>query len=403
MRGTLDFLVSDAVEAKLLRRLFVFHVIPVLNPDGVYYGNNRCGLSGCDLNRQWKSPNATDHPTIFHAKALIESLSVVFYCDFHGHSRKMNVFMYGCDSKKHPNPIARYFPRLLANSAHRYVSHEACSFQVNRGREATARVVVGRDLGVANSFTLEASFCGADFGVLAQMHFNIRHLLDLGLLVGQSLLEFAVPAPMDRSPLLEWVQQASTPHPSLYAYIASQYADKDVLWSTMPLHLTRSKVKKPLKKTKSVKAKKATKLRTHASLLPTPVPPIISAVATKRKESIKAKAKPPLLPKPSESLKKELKLLKHATMPLPLKKDGKPRSRSETPIPRPTKVAETSASDNNHSEPLGRVLKKAPTVPPRSVGLGFRRLALPTTTTGCTPEDDDLRRSRRVSFPTVSK
>ena len=51
----------------------MFKVVPMLNPDGVVYGNNRCSLAGVDLNRQWKKPSRTLHPTIYYAKALIRS------------------------------------------------------------------------------------------------------------------------------------------------------------------------------------------------------------------------------------------------------------------------------------------------------------------------------------------
>ncbi|OQR86993.1 metalloprotease family M14A [Achlya hypogyna] len=397
MRGTLDFLVSDAVEARLLRRLFVFHVIPVLNPDGVFFGNNRCGLSACDLNRQWKTPCRVLHPTIYYAKQLIESLAVVFYCDFHGHSRKMNVFMYGCDSKKHANPIARYYPKLLAAAGHRYVCYDACNFQVNRGREATARVVVGRDLGVANSFTLEASFCGADMGVLAKMHYNVRHLLDLGLVVGQTLLDYAVPMPMDRQPLLEWVQQ-SDGHPSLYTYIAAQYAQKETLWSVIPLHLTRTK-----KKSKRAKPTAKRKLK----LKPTPPPPVVAQpqLVPPKSKVLKTKrvALPP--PKASDKLKKELKtgLLKDAMPPpLALKKfaplEAKTKltthKRCDTPPPPKTPKSGGDDADNNHSDVL-RVGKRST--------LGYRRLGLSSPASCKDGSEDDARRSRRISFPTVMK
>jgi hypothetical protein len=36
----------------------------------------------------------------------------------------------------------------------KYVSFKDCSFAVKKGREATARVVVARELGVANSYTV---------------------------------------------------------------------------------------------------------------------------------------------------------------------------------------------------------------------------------------------------------
>jgi len=51
MRGILEFLTGESNDAKILRSLFIFKIVPMLNPDGVIYGNNRCSLSGVDLNR----------------------------------------------------------------------------------------------------------------------------------------------------------------------------------------------------------------------------------------------------------------------------------------------------------------------------------------------------------------
>ena len=66
--------------------------MPFLNPDGVIYGNYRCSLLGCDLNRKWEKPNRILHPTIYHSKILIRHMNaerkVILYCDLHGHSRK---------------------------------------------------------------------------------------------------------------------------------------------------------------------------------------------------------------------------------------------------------------------------------------------------------------------------
>lgn len=52
-KGMLDFLLSDKKEARLLRKLYTFVLIPCLNPDGVLCGNYRNSLAGVDLNRQW--------------------------------------------------------------------------------------------------------------------------------------------------------------------------------------------------------------------------------------------------------------------------------------------------------------------------------------------------------------
>ena len=71
MKGILDFLTSDSPSAQALRHAFIIFIVPMLNPDGVALGNNRCSLAGVDLNRQWKVPVKTLHPTVFHLKNLM--------------------------------------------------------------------------------------------------------------------------------------------------------------------------------------------------------------------------------------------------------------------------------------------------------------------------------------------
>uniref|UniRef100_A0A5F8G5N9 Cytosolic carboxypeptidase 1 n=1 Tax=Monodelphis domestica TaxID=13616 RepID=A0A5F8G5N9_MONDO len=105
MKGTLEYLMSNNPTAQSLRESYIFKIVPMLNPDGVINGNHRCSLSGEDLNRQWQSPNPDLHPTIYHAKGLLQYMAAIkrlplVYCDYHGHSRKKNVFMYGCSIKE---------------------------------------------------------------------------------------------------------------------------------------------------------------------------------------------------------------------------------------------------------------------------------------------------------------
>lgn len=111
--GMIEFLLSNDPEAHELRNNFVFKIVPMLNPDGVIYGNYRSSLLGVDLNRRWKNPSKFLHPTIYYSKQIIKWLhsyqkhplilhntsynGVVMSCDFHGHSRKKNIFMYGCN------------------------------------------------------------------------------------------------------------------------------------------------------------------------------------------------------------------------------------------------------------------------------------------------------------------
>lgn len=103
MHGILRHLLGDTDDARALRRQFLFTVVPMLNPDGVIHGAYRCSLAGVDLNRQWKDPSPTLHPIIYNTKALWRHIksdhasATLLSCDFHGHSRRKNVFFFGCN------------------------------------------------------------------------------------------------------------------------------------------------------------------------------------------------------------------------------------------------------------------------------------------------------------------
>eukprot|EP00437_Effrenium_voratum_P026684 CAMPEP_0181402510 /NCGR_PEP_ID=MMETSP1110-20121109/3212_1 /TAXON_ID=174948 /ORGANISM="Symbiodinium sp., Strain CCMP421" /LENGTH=751 /DNA_ID=CAMNT_0023524731 /DNA_START=33 /DNA_END=2288 /DNA_ORIENTATION=+ len=194
MKGILDYLTGASVDARILRDNFIFKIVPMLNPDGVIVGNYRCSLAGQDLNRLWDEPSRKMHPTIFFTKSMFRHLfddrDVVLYVDIHGHSRKKNVFMYG--NSKNNGLREKIFPGLLCRSSDCF-SFDDCCFKIQKSKESTARVVAYRELGVVNSYTLEASFCGADFGPLGEQHFTTRHLEEMGYMVCDAILDFCDP------------------------------------------------------------------------------------------------------------------------------------------------------------------------------------------------------------------
>ena len=180
----LQFLTDpDSDEARILRENLVFKIIPMLNPDGVINGNYRCSLAGCDLNRRWKFPSKQIQPTIYHTKRLIKKVHLertcILYCDLHGHSRKPNIFMYGCDYKATPE-VTRQFPLLLSKISPLF-DFEASRFGVQKSKEATARVAMFKELGSCPQvYTMESTFSGLDKGPLAGMHISTEMLESMG-------------------------------------------------------------------------------------------------------------------------------------------------------------------------------------------------------------------------------
>lgn len=198
MKGTLEFLMGTSPLAASLREAYIFKIVPMLNPDGVINGSHRCSLSGEDLNRQWQNPNPELHPTIFHTKSLLQYLAHIqraplVFCDYHGHSRKKNVFMYGCSVKETvwQSSISatssdlqedlgyRALPKILSQIAPAF-SMASCSFVVERSKESTARVVVWREIGVQRSYTMESTLCGCDQGKYKGLQIGTRELEEMG-------------------------------------------------------------------------------------------------------------------------------------------------------------------------------------------------------------------------------
>ncbi|KAK9516970.1 hypothetical protein VZT92_024873 [Zoarces viviparus] len=200
MEGFLDFLLGDSEDAQLLRDTFVFKVVPMLNPDGVIVGNYRCSLAGRDLNRNYKTSLRDSFPCVWHTRNMVERLmaetDVALYCDFHGHNRKHNTFMYGCNNRSDASLKLheRIFPLMMSKNASNKFSFKSCKFRVQKSKEGTGRIAMWR-LGIKNSYTMEVTFGGSTLGDRRGTHFTTRDLKSLGFYFCDTLLDYCDPDP----------------------------------------------------------------------------------------------------------------------------------------------------------------------------------------------------------------
>ncbi|XP_065366323.1 cytosolic carboxypeptidase Nna1 isoform X4 [Calliphora vicina] len=195
MKGLMDFITGESSVAKRLRHKFIFKLIPMLNPDGVIVGNTRNSLTGKDLNRQYRTVIRETYPSIWYTKALIKRLiddcGVSMYCDMHAHSRRHNIFIYGCENKRNPEKklTEQVFPLMLHKNVADKFSFENCKFKIQRSKEGTGRIVIWM-LGITNSYTIEASFGGSLLGSRKGTHFTTTDYEHMGRGFCETLLDY---------------------------------------------------------------------------------------------------------------------------------------------------------------------------------------------------------------------
>jgi len=156
--GLIRFLAGPSPEAVALREHFCFHVVPMVNVDGVILGSSRCTPTGSDPNRCWRDPRPDAHPVVFalrsHLAKVQQKSGVRLFLDVHGHAQRTAAFFYGCCPEKVQSAL---FPKLVS-LATRDVDFEGSRWRFGAAHDTTARNVAFSELGVVNSFTLETSF-----------------------------------------------------------------------------------------------------------------------------------------------------------------------------------------------------------------------------------------------------
>lgn len=173
LNGFLRFIVSPDSRAVQLRKLFVFKVVPVLNPDGVFRGYYRSDIFGENLNRVYLSPSLAESPTVYAARELLMTYSregqdrVYCYIDLHGHAAKQGVFVYGNFMDYIRQVESFILPRLISLNCVNFDFVNSCFSERNmrskdkmdgKSKEGSGRVAFFKLLGIVRCYTLEANY-----------------------------------------------------------------------------------------------------------------------------------------------------------------------------------------------------------------------------------------------------
>lgn len=170
---------NDATSRILLQR-FVFVIIPMLNPDGVYKGHYRCDTNGKDLDKVYQIASADKkaYPSIYALLKVVKSLSdgrLVTYLDLHAHSARSSGFIVG---NYQDDVMAKTDMRLFAtvyDVYSKYFDVNSCMFgipptqntpnpQNTQSRQSDnkkiedGKSVVGKNTGLIHCYKLESGY-----------------------------------------------------------------------------------------------------------------------------------------------------------------------------------------------------------------------------------------------------
>lgn len=100
MKGIINFLTNkEDYRAHLLRKFFVFILVPMLNPDGVSNGFCRMDTLNQNLNRYYNNPDPIKQSSCYSVMKLCSHYNkderLFMYLDLHAHPAFKGNFIFG--------------------------------------------------------------------------------------------------------------------------------------------------------------------------------------------------------------------------------------------------------------------------------------------------------------------
>ena len=176
LKGILNFLMDpNDIIAQEMRKRFVFKIVPIVNPDGVYRGHFRLDQFGQNLNRYYSAPDVLEQAPIYAIKQCIDFYSMEkklsLYLDLHAHASKRGCFIYGNVLDNIEDQVQNMlYCRLIALNTPNF-DYEGCLFSrehmtridpgdrgANLTAEGSGRVSNYLQHKIVHSYTLECNY-----------------------------------------------------------------------------------------------------------------------------------------------------------------------------------------------------------------------------------------------------
>ena len=206
INGFIKFLISEDLRAQQLRQLYVFKILPMINPDGVFRGYFRTDTRGNDLNRCYTVPTLQYSPVIYAIKELLEfhKSNLWAYIDCHAHVSKQGCFVYGntLDFEKQIQNVL--FAKIMALSCP-WFNFDACIFNEENNsieekslknnknsKEGCGRVAIYKQFKITHCYTFECNYHSIKAVNIGHENkeriFDIQTFETIGNNIGTSLL-----------------------------------------------------------------------------------------------------------------------------------------------------------------------------------------------------------------------
>ena len=173
--GFLYFILSQDPRARLLRHLFVFKIVPCLNPDGVSLGHYRVDTRGANLNRVYEKASeivGDAYPTTTAVSKLLDYFAaksrVAVYIDLHAHASRTGCFAFGNHFAEEAVLVeSALLPFLIAQNSPSF-DFDQCDFgkknmvaadkRDDATKLGTGRVMALLKFNLLHAFTIEANY-----------------------------------------------------------------------------------------------------------------------------------------------------------------------------------------------------------------------------------------------------